>query len=265
MPIHNSKIMTWDNKVGNLTQASIRGVWMEDVIPLPEAKMTANDIVFLNTYKSSSVIKEIVVTKRNPGTVGGSIKFKFCLLGIDPTTKAPFIFTYHDDDGTGNKPICDNFMAQIGNGDDNSKKCTVPFELVENAENAAGLQCICRGGFSRSNTVPTSSGTTNANALTVFRMVTDDMNLGQIANMAMTNQVKLDGNPADNEAQSKAKNYDPSHRKGYSQFGIGMYFSEEVALDKMQKAGLKVTVVYKDTMLSETSYGLNYIPATVSY
>lgn len=255
MEIINSEYMAWDAKKGNLTQASSRGSLLEDVITIPTATaLSAGDVVYLKNYKSSSVITNMTLTSK-AYVRSVDVEVQVCLLGLDPITKNPFMFKYTN----GGADITDNFLTNVVEGSATTHKISGAFKLDKTKDAFLDLKgYTCRGN---EKTVTTSKQVTNANANNLWKFMQGDQTIAQVAEYAMSNMYKLDGSVSN----TKAYNYDPSQRKGYLEFGLGIVFTSALTAAQLEELGLKVSIEYKDSMLSETSYGINYIPATVTY
>lgn len=260
MTIYNSEYMTWDSKKGNLTQATARGATLTDVITIPTtAALNIGDVIHLKNYKSSTVITNLVLTS-SAIVRSVDVVVSVCLLRLDPITKEPLTFQYT----AGGDDLLQNFSTSIDNGSANTDKKNAGFKLAATAANNVSLNTVSliQGGTYRGQ-AKTDAGTyvDNANVNKVWRKLQGDETIGMVAEYAMSNMTDNAG-----VAQDKAADgYDPSARKGYTEFGLGLAIQGALTIAQLEGLGLKVIVQYKDTMLSETSYGLNYIPATVTY
>lgn len=264
--IHKSEYMAWDAKTGNLTQATTRGATLTDVITIPtSAALSAGDVVWLKNYKSSTVITEMYLASQEVRRTK-DVKVSVCLLGIDALSKEPFLFKY----SAGGDPMLCNFSTSMTKGTTtDTNQANTPFILAKAATKtntlakASLLGATYRGNADTTAAAATAGtdGVAEGNANKVWRTFLGDQTIAQIAEYSMANMTDLAG-VATNTA---ANGYDPSARKGYTEFGLGLVISAALSADELAAAGLKVIIRYKDTMLSESSYGLNYIPATVTY
>lgn len=64
----------------------------------------------------------------------------------------------------------------------------------------------------------------------VWRTLTGDQTIAQIAEYSMSNMYWIDGT-AKNTA---AYGYDPSLRKGYTEFGLGLAFDGALSIDELK-------------------------------
>lgn len=267
MAILKSGHTSWDGKKqGNMTQAMVRGEILQDVISIPTTtEIAANDIVWLKNYPSSTVIVGMEVSRGGFGSTeqpaAEDVNIKACLLGIDHITKEPFAFTYPKakaEDPTVN--ITDNLCVTIVNGDANTHKISGAFKLDKTGASFVSMSeasyCRCEK--------QTTSGTAqvaNVDVDKVWKNSRDDETLAMIAEWTMRDLYTTAGTATG----KAASNYDPSAKNGYMEFGIGLVFTSALTTAQLESLQLKVAIKYKDSMVSETSYGANYIPVQVTY
>lgn len=264
MAILKSSHTGWDGKTqGNMTQAMTKGEMLQDVISIPSTTaIAANDIVWLKNYPSSTVITDMELSRGGFGSAqqpaAADVNVKACLLGIDSVTKEPFAFKYGTEGAGGN--ITDNLFVTIVDGSANTHKVSGVFKLDKAGSSMVSLSnasyCRCE-----KQTVATTAQVANADVDKVWKNARDDETLAMIAEWTMSD-LYTTGGAASGKA---AANYDPSTKSGYMEFGIGLAFTTELTIAQLEALQLKVAIKYKDSMVSETSYGKNYIPVQVTY
>lgn len=256
MAILKSEHTAWDGKkIGNMTQAMVKGEIMEDVIGIPSTTaIAANDVVWLKNYRSSVCIVDVGLS-RVTRTSTKDVSVYLCLMGIDPITKEPFMFKHVNED----TEIVDNLGCELGDGSDNAHKISTPITLGQDASPVVSLGLnVCKAD---KKTVSGSYQVADANSGKVWKVRRESDTLAMIAEWTMKDQYTNAG-----AATGKGStNYDPSQKSGYMDFGVGLVFTGALTTAELAELQLQVTLRYKDSMVSETSYGKNYIPVTVSY
>ncbi len=263
MAILKSSHTGWNGKKqGNMTQAMVKGEILQDVISISsDVDIVENDIVWLKNYPSSTVLYSMRMGRGNIIMDGGlEIKVKACLLGIDHTTKEPFAFTYpkaQAEDPT--VDIIDNLSVEIDETAESSKKFySAPYVMSpQTAEDISLVLIYCRGN----QRIGEDDGADAANVNKLWKFGRDDETLAMIAEWTMRDLYTTAGA----SSGQAAANYDPSVKNGYEEFGIGLCFRSDLTKAQLEELQLKVTINYKDSMVSETSYGSNCIPVQVTY
>lgn len=256
MTILKSEHTAWDGKkIGNMTQAMVKGEELTDVIGIPSnIEIQENDVVWLQNYRTSTCLSGAWLSRAVP-VASKDVSVYLCLMGIDPITKEPFMFQHANEASD----IVDNLGCSLVDGNANTYKISAPIKLVKEGDPLVGLGTfVCRAN---KKTKATDYQVQNADTSKVWKVCRDNDTLAMIAEWTMKDQYTNTG-----VATGKAStNYDPSQKSGYMDFGVGLVFAEALTATELAELQLQVTLRYKDSMVSETSYGKNYIPVTVSY
>lgn len=248
--IYKSSLTGWDQKKGMMTQAMKLGNVKEDIIEIPaDNDINAGDIVWLTTQRSAVCLTVAHLCRSCPVT-DKTFGANLCLLGIDRETDEPYTFKYANDTAV---DILDNLGTSVGNGSANTHKISKPVNMTADIFVSSNMaQFICR---SDKKTVSNTYQVVNEKANLVWTRIRPDMTLGMIAEWTLGNQYDNNGTATN----KSAVNYDPSNWKNVKNFGIGLNFADKLTAAELKELGLYVLLHYKDSMVSETSYGKNYI------
>jgi hypothetical protein len=257
--IINGSNLAWDTKQGNLTQANVRGTQYQDIIriqsdtPLNPGGAGNYTLIILKKMKSSACVHSLGITKSGFANLTSAWRASLTLVGID-RTNGNYMPFYLADNTT---PI----LYAVSATPAAAGTAVTPIALATTMNKVTLLDGTRTApaflGNSYTNTVSA------ANIPKLYYAHKQDETVAMMAEKTLSNLVDTTtGNPTG----VAAVNYDLC--RGNNEFGLALYLSgtagAEISVDALTAADMYITMNYKDTMLSETSYGLNYIPSIVS-
>jgi hypothetical protein len=239
MAILLSDVASWDQSKGSLTSGTIGGNVQQHVIGFPDlaADLAIGDVLVLCTMKASQVLTKIKVRRRilSDDKTGTALSLSVTHLGIDPLTKEYKVINYAAGEPS-NFSIAATYDAD---------KKVAPIAVAAAALEADLYpQVVFRGNDPAvaAHTIPE-----------LFYAPRSDDSIGLLAEVALSNLVNCGtGVPTGNPA------LDYPNYRGNAYFGIGVLTAAALAVAQAKE--LEFIISYKDTNLSETSYGSKYIP-----
>jgi hypothetical protein len=218
------------------------GIIQQHVVGFPDltADLGVGDVLVLCKMKASQVLTKIRVRRRilSANKQGTALGLSVTHLGIDPLTNEYKVINYADGDTPSKFSIACTY-----NGDREVQPIVVN---AEELEHVLYPQYVFRG-----NDPNTAAG--EGHIPDVFYAPKLDDPIGLLAETALSNMVDCNTGVPTNAA---AVDY-PKYR-GDAYFGIGVVTGAALTLAEARE--LEFTISYKDTNLSETSYGSKYIP-----